>query len=42
MTGAHRRRARQDEPELYNLLENLAISRGLRTPTLRIIEIGEL
>ena len=29
---------RQDDPELYNLLENLCISRGLKTPTLRIIE----
>jgi heat shock protein HtpX len=29
---------RKDMPELYNLLENLCISRGLRTPTLRIIE----
>lgn len=37
MTGA-RKVERKDEPELYNLLENLAISRGMRTPTLRIIE----
>lgn len=37
MTGA-RKVERRVEPELYNLLENLAISRGLRTPTLRIIE----
>jgi heat shock protein HtpX len=29
---------RRDEPELYNLLENLCISRGMKTPTLRIIE----
>jgi heat shock protein HtpX len=29
---------RRDMPDLYNLLENLCISRGLRTPTLRIIE----
>ncbi len=36
-TGAHQV-TRQDEPELYNLLENLCISRGLKTPTLRIIE----
>ncbi|HVY85236.1 MAG TPA: M48 family metallopeptidase [Caulobacterales bacterium] len=36
-TGAHpvERRA---EPRLYNLLENLCISRGMKTPTLRIIE----
>ena len=37
ITGA-RKVERKDEPELYNLLENLAISRGMRTPTLRIIE----
>lgn len=37
MTGA-RKVERRDAPELYNLLENLAISRGMRTPTLRIIE----
>ena len=41
MTGA-RKVQRQDEPGLYNLLENLAISRGLRTPTLRIIESDSL
>lgn len=33
---------RTDEPRLYTLLENLCISRGLRTPTLRIIETGAL
>lgn len=37
MTGA-RKVERRVEPDLYNLLENLAISRGLRTPTLRVIE----
>lgn len=37
MTGA-RKVERKDEPQLYNLLENLAISRGMKTPTLRIIE----
>jgi heat shock protein HtpX len=37
MTGATKVE-RRDMPELYNLLENLAISRGLKTPTLRIIE----
>lgn len=37
MTGA-RKVERRDNPELYNLLENLAISRGMKTPTLRIIE----
>ena len=36
-TGA-RPVSRQDEPALYNLLENLCISRGLPTPSLRIIE----
>jgi heat shock protein HtpX len=37
ITGA-KKVERKTEPELYNLLENLAISRGMRTPTLRIIE----
>ena len=37
VTGA-RPVERSDAPELYNLLENLCISRGLKTPTLRIIE----
>ena len=37
ITGA-KKVERKVEPELYNLLENLAISRGMRTPTLRIIE----
>ena len=41
MTGA-RKVTRTAEPELYNLLENLCISRGLRTPALRIIEQPEL
>lgn len=41
MTGA-RRVERRDNPELYNLLENLAISRGMQTPTLRIIETDQL
>ncbi len=41
MTGA-RKVERATEPQLYNLLENLAISRGLTTPTLRIIERPEL
>jgi heat shock protein HtpX len=36
-TGA-RRISRKDEPELYNLLENLAISRGMQTPAVRIVE----
>ncbi|CAL1691769.1 Protease HtpX [Brevundimonas subvibrioides] len=41
MTGA-RKVERRDEPQLYNLLENLAISRGLQTPTLRIIDSDSL
>jgi heat shock protein HtpX len=30
--------ARTDEPDAYNLLENLCISRGLKMPALRVIE----
>jgi len=41
MTGA-RKVERRSEPDLYNLLENLAISRGLHTPTLRVIESDSL
>src|SRR6201999_754520 len=33
---------RKDDPELYNLLENLCISRDMRTPTLRLIESDEM
>ena len=33
---------RKEQPELYNLLENLCISRGMKTPTLRIIDSDEL
>jgi len=33
---------RRDNPELYNLLENLCISRGMKTPTLRIIADPDL
>jgi len=40
-TGA-RRVARAEEPQLYNLLENLAISRGLPTPDIRIVETEAL
>src|SRR5258708_9027292 len=29
---------RSEEPEFYNLLENLAISRGMKTPTPRVIQ----
>lgn len=41
MTGA-RSVARKEEPRLYNLLENLCISRGLSMPKLRIIETPAL
>jgi heat shock protein HtpX len=34
--------AREAEPRLYNLLENLCISRGLPTPRLEIMEVEEL
>lgn len=34
--------SRTDEPELYNLLENLTISRGMPMPSLRIIETDAL
>src|SRR5690606_15328525 len=37
LTGA-KKVTREAEPQLYNLLENLAISRGMKTPALRIIE----
>lgn len=40
-TGAHKVE-RSDEPELYNLLENLCISRGMTMPALRIIERPEM
>jgi heat shock protein HtpX len=30
--------SREEEPELYNLLENLCISRGLKTPAIKVIE----
>lgn len=40
-TGA-RKVERKSEPELYNLLENLAISRGLRVPELMVIESPSL
>lgn len=41
MTGA-KPVTRQEQSELYNLLENLCISRGIKTPTLRIIETPAL
>ncbi len=37
VTGAHQV-TRAEEPRLYNLLENLCISRGITMPTLRIAE----
>jgi heat shock protein HtpX len=37
VTGAHEV-SRQEEPRLYNLLENLCISRGITMPTLRIAD----
>jgi heat shock protein HtpX len=37
VTGAHKI-DRKSEPRLWNLLENLCISRGITTPQLRIIE----
>jgi heat shock protein HtpX len=37
VTGA-REVSRQEEPRLYNLLENLCISRGITMPTLRIAD----
>ena len=37
VTGA-RPVTRQEEPRLYNLLENLCISRGITMPTLRIAD----
>jgi len=39
MTGA-RKVSRSEEAELYNLLENLCISRGITMPDLRVIETG--
>ncbi|MGA7973304.1 MAG: M48 family metallopeptidase [Pseudolabrys sp.] len=41
VTGAHPV-TRQEEPRLYNLLENLCISRGITMPTLRITEDSAL
>jgi heat shock protein HtpX len=40
-TGAHKTE-RKDEPRLYNLLENLCISRGMNVPALRIMETDAL
>jgi heat shock protein HtpX len=41
VTGA-REVTRQEEPRLYNLLENLCISRGIPMPKLQIMETGAL
>ena len=41
LTGA-RKVERQSEPRLYNLVENLAISRGLAVPAIRVIEQSAL
>ncbi len=41
VTGA-RPVTRKDEPELYNFLENLCVSRGMPMPTLSIVETPEL
>src|SRR4030088_3370924 len=41
VTGA-REVTRQEEPRLYNLLENLCISRGITMPKLKVIEDGSL
>jgi heat shock protein HtpX len=38
MATGSRKVERADEPEFYNLLENLCISRGMKTPTPRVIE----
>jgi heat shock protein HtpX len=40
-TGS-RQVSRAEEPQFYNLLENLAISRGMKTPTPRVIETDAL
>jgi len=41
ITGA-RKAQRADDPRVWNLLENLAISRGMATPTLRILDTDAL
>src|SRR6516225_2839760 len=41
VTGG-REMTRQEEPRLYNLLENLCISRGITTPKLKVIEDDSL
>jgi heat shock protein HtpX len=34
--------SRREEPRLYNLLENLCISRGIPTPSLKVMDTGAL
>ncbi|MET0276687.1 MAG: M48 family metallopeptidase [Pseudorhodoplanes sp.] len=41
LTGGHEV-TRRDEPRLYNLLENLCISRGIPMPKLKIMDSGAL
>ncbi len=41
LTGGHEV-TRTDEPRLYNLLENLCISRGITTPKLKVMESDAL
>src|SRR6266436_5592393 len=41
LTGG-REVSRTEEPRLYNLLENLCISRGITTPKLKVMESGAL
>src|ERR1700752_5291441 len=41
VTGGHEIQ-RSDYPRLYNILENLCISRGIPTPKLKVIESGAL
>src|SRR5215831_8255883 len=41
VTGGHEV-SRQEQPRLYNLLENLCISRGITMPRLRIVESDAL
>src|SRR6201996_4740262 len=41
LTGG-REVTRKEEPRLYNILENLCISRGIPTPKLKVIESDQL
>src|ERR687887_985364 len=41
VTGGHEV-TRQEQPRLYNLLENLCISRGITMPKLKVMESGQL